>query len=236
MQRLQQALTLNQPVDYVVVGTSGKDSILTARQLSPSLRGPSGRPTNNLVIGLDGNDTLTAGPGKDFLYGGTGNNTLYGNTGNNSGQIDVLVGGPGSTLPQSPGTDTISAGSGDDVMIGDDAKTTFNVNNKQFSQSFNIIWGDNKIDTYNFTGNSIVYLVDIANPTIQSVEQYASSIGSFNSFFQTVTGFAPGGVDQGQAETIIINPNASDTLVLNGNTIKASQLMAPARSPVIQRR
>ncbi|GLH77086.1 hypothetical protein SSBR45G_19940 [Bradyrhizobium sp. SSBR45G] len=233
IQRLQQELTLNQVVDYVEVGRAGVDGVLTARQLSQALGGPVGRPTNNLMIGLDGNDTLTAGQGHDVLYGGGGNDTLIANVVANGGQVGTLVGGafdPTAPTAQRTGHDMLYAGIGSNVLIGDDNEATFSVDANRFPQGYNIIWGDSiGLDTYNFVGNNLVYLVNISGPSLQSVQQYASSPGAFSNFFATLTGFAPGAL--GESATIIINPNANDTLNLNGTSLSAGRYMRTQPAP-----
>ena len=51
----------------------------------------SGSSANNILVGGDGNDTLTDGSGRDILIGGKGNDTLNAN-GSLSG-ADVVIGG-----------------------------------------------------------------------------------------------------------------------------------------------
>ncbi|MBF1033789.1 MAG: hemolysin, partial [Candidatus Nanosynbacter sp.] len=59
---------------------------------------------DNILHGLDGNDTIYGGIGNDLLYGDAGDDTLIGNTGN-----DTLIGGQGK--------DTLRGGYGDDTYI-----------------------------------------------------------------------------------------------------------------------
>ena len=233
MQRLQQELTLNQPIDFVRVGVSGQNTAITARQIPANLGGPTNRPTNNLLVGFDGNETLTAGPGKDFVYGGAGNDVLFGNPGASQQLIDILVGGangPATAAQPRTGNDTLNAGSGSSVMIGDDANATFNVNTTQFPQSYNIIWGNaTGASTYNFTGQNTIYVVSIANATMQSVEQLGADNTAFRNFLQNTAGRTLTAADG--PVTVIINPNRNDTFNLNGRTVPASQYIPPNFRP-----
>ncbi|MBC7981096.1 MAG: hypothetical protein H7Y36_11085 [Armatimonadetes bacterium] len=60
-----------------------------------------GTASNDLLIGLGGDDVLSGGAGADLIAGGTGNDTLEGNDG-----ADLFVGGTGN--------DTLSGGDGND--------------------------------------------------------------------------------------------------------------------------
>lgn len=185
---------------------------------------------SDLILGSDGNDTLTAGSGHDYLYGGIGNDIVRGNANPSPKAVEVLVGGAGGPGARSAGNDTIIAGSGQSVLIGDTGTANFVVDAQTFAASANIIWADaNSPSTYNLTGKSLVYLVNISNATLQSVEQYGSDSASFADFFKSATGYAPGAL--GEAATIIINPNPSDTLVLNGATLSAGQFMHSPPNP-----
>lgn len=59
----------------------------------------------HVLMGMDGNDTLTGGPMADYIYGGKGNDTLKG-----GGGIDYLIGGDGD--------DTLQGGAGNDQING----------------------------------------------------------------------------------------------------------------------
>ena len=73
---------------------------------------------DNILHGLDGNDTIYGGIGNDLLYGDAGDDTLIGNTGN-----DTLIGGQGK--------DTLRGGYGDDTYIfnkGDGVDRIYDMN------------------------------------------------------------------------------------------------------------
>ncbi|WP_051960051.1 peroxidase family protein [Devosia riboflavina] len=75
-------LSLGGTTYAIVTGTNVDD---------PALNGPSGANNSQLVLGLDGNDTLNGGAGNDILLGGAGNDIHNGGTGN-----DVMGGGGGN--------------------------------------------------------------------------------------------------------------------------------------------
>ena len=189
--------------------------------------------TNVLLVGSAGADTLTAGSGKDYLYGGAGNDALFGYTGANPRQIDVMVGGddaPGKVIGLRSGNDTLTAGSGFNLLIGNDQNATFVVNTTQFPRNFNIIWGDTvNASTYNFTGNSQIFLVNVPNATIQSVTQFANSNATFEAFFRSTTNLTP--TTSTAPITIIINPNRTNSFVINGRTIPGSQFIPAGGVP-----
>ncbi|HEX8488984.1 MAG TPA: hypothetical protein VF642_10615 [Propionibacteriaceae bacterium] len=95
-----------------VTGTSADDTI-DCTNASPGklILGLDGNDTitgtafDDTIIGGNGNDTLTGGPGTDYLEGNAGNDTVTGSAGN-----DTLVGGTGN--------DTLSGGVGNDTIIG----------------------------------------------------------------------------------------------------------------------
>jgi len=78
-----------------------------------------------IIVGGEGNDTLTGGDLNDVIYGGEGNDTI-----NGSGGYDILFGDTGrvadslnpkfisSRVLDSDGDDTVSGGDGDDVIFG----------------------------------------------------------------------------------------------------------------------
>lgn len=79
-----------------------------------------------VLVGNDGNDTLSGGGGQDWIYGGDGNDKLYGNDGNDfvygEDDNDELWGGSGTNkLDGGPGTDvTNGAGQGPSTGSGND--------------------------------------------------------------------------------------------------------------------
>jgi len=75
----------------------------------------TGQATDDAISGNGGNDTLYGRAGNDVLDGGAGDDTLYGEAGN-----DTLVGGLGNDNMQGGvGDDTFDGGAGNDVMSGD---------------------------------------------------------------------------------------------------------------------
>ncbi len=92
-----------------ITGTEFNDDDVT----NPALRGALG--TENLILGLGGNDVLYGGTdaiGPDRLIGGMGDDTLYSGGANG----DILEGGDGNDiLYASPGDDHAYGGAGNDV-------------------------------------------------------------------------------------------------------------------------
>jgi Ca2+-binding RTX toxin-like protein len=90
--------------DYAVVLTGGDDT------WNPGLN------TNQVVKGMDGNDSITTGSGNDTIDGGNGNDTMYGGSGN-----DTYIASPGfDAIHESSGTDVINIPAGytlDDVTF-----------------------------------------------------------------------------------------------------------------------
>ncbi|MCC5617389.1 hypothetical protein LC605_20325 [Nostoc sp. CHAB 5836] len=72
----------------------------------------SGTDYDDLIVGNNGNDTLSGGLGNDTLTGGNGNDTLSGGLGN-----DTLTGGNGN--------DNLYGGYGNDSLIGGSGTDTF---------------------------------------------------------------------------------------------------------------
>ncbi len=84
------------------------DNIIFGTDGNDTLNGSSG---NDVLIGGIGNDILNGGDGNDNLYGGDGNDRLYGGLGN-----DILFGGAGD--------DWLDGGSGSDILRGGTQKDT----------------------------------------------------------------------------------------------------------------
>ncbi|MCV4339837.1 calcium-binding protein [Pseudomonas capsici] len=73
----------------------------------------SGAQGNDILYGRAGNDTLEGGDGKDTLYGEDGDDTLLGDAGN-----DTLSGGYGNdTLDGGSGNDSLDGGYGSDTYV-----------------------------------------------------------------------------------------------------------------------
>ncbi len=103
--------------------------------------------TNDVLFGLDGNDTLRGETGNDYLHGGDGNDDLHGDAdddflvggeGNDDlwggGHLDQLFGGLGNdrlwggdqedSLFGNDGNDTLNGGAGNDDLVGGDGNDT----------------------------------------------------------------------------------------------------------------
>jgi VCBS repeat-containing protein len=101
-------------------GTDGADNIV-APNIGYWPLGGSFVPTNAIINGNTGNDTLTGADGNDILNGGDGNDTLNGGAGNN-----MLNGGAGDdTLHGSTGNDVLDGGAGNDLLAGGGGYDTF---------------------------------------------------------------------------------------------------------------
>lgn len=110
-------------------GGSGIDKIYALAGDDIINSGPGGVPNSqglqfaDLVLGLDGNDTITGGGGLDVFWGGNGNDTLIGGAGENRqhGQNgnDQLTGGNfGDYLAGNNGIDQIQGLGGADYIFG----------------------------------------------------------------------------------------------------------------------
>lgn len=91
------------------------------------------KPINDILHGLDGNDTIYGGNLQDDLSGGLGDDTLYGENDEDHlyGEAgnDTLFGGSGiDTLEGGAGNDVLNGGDGDlaaDVLIGGEGNDTY---------------------------------------------------------------------------------------------------------------
>ena len=121
----------NVPLNYIVEGTSGSDTINAGYALDPqgdmidandafdgsnddSIEAGACNDVINLGAGADsidagtGNDQVFAGAGNDRVIAGDGNDTVFGQGGN-----DTLLGGEGADALDGDG------GSGNDTLVGD---------------------------------------------------------------------------------------------------------------------
>ncbi len=117
--------------DGTVTGTAGDDLIDIAYLGDPDGDRvdagdailPGAAPDDDLILGLEGNDTVLAGVGDDVVFGGADDDRLYGEDGNDElhgddGQ-DILFGGAGDdALFGGAGDDTLKGGEGDDLIVG----------------------------------------------------------------------------------------------------------------------
>ncbi len=112
-------------------GTSGNDTIYGI----PAANGID----NDIIYGLDGNDTLNGQYGNDILYGGDGNDTLNGAHGN-----DFLHGGAGD--------DYLSGWTGDDTFVySEGLDTVDNTNGAADTDTLWITGGRTVNDILSFT-------------------------------------------------------------------------------------
>jgi Ca2+-binding RTX toxin-like protein len=104
---------------------------------------------NDVLYGLDGNDTLSSGADNDILYGGDGVDTLNGEDGN-----DILYGDAGN--------DILNGGNGNDILDGGAGNDTLN--------------GGAGIDTYYFGLGSGVDTVSEGTGSAQAVAERGNNI------------------------------------------------------------
>jgi|GEM_PF-467141 len=105
-------ITLEDDVDYDVVGTGGDDNVTVAGGVDS-------------IEGNDGDDVLTGSEGDDELSGGAGFDTLNGEGGN-----DVLRGGADDDeLNGGAGDDVLEGGEGRDALDGGDGNDTASYEN-----------------------------------------------------------------------------------------------------------
>ena len=81
-------------------------------------------PSNTIIVGTDGDDTLAGSSGADIIRGLFGRDIIYGGNGD-----DVIYGNPGddtidNTATEAAGNDTIYGGQGNDVIGAPGAKAT----------------------------------------------------------------------------------------------------------------
>ena len=98
-----------------------------ATAAQPVLTGTQG---SQLLVGLSGNDTITAGVGKTVIYGSAGNDTLICGSGTDfiyaGAGTNTLIGGSGvDTMTAGNGVDTLIGGTGRSIMVGGYGQDTF---------------------------------------------------------------------------------------------------------------
>ena len=121
----------DKPIYY---GTVGNDTLSADSEQFGSLTFISNRDNGVILIGADGNDSLTGtflADAVDEIYGGNGGDTLVGAIGDDElfGEIgnDVLQGGIGQDkLDGGDGNDDLNGGRGDDLLIGGKGNDTLN--------------------------------------------------------------------------------------------------------------
>ncbi|MDE1830420.1 MAG: HYR domain-containing protein, partial [Thaumarchaeota archaeon] len=74
----------------------------------------TGSSVQNLILGLDGNDIIHAGPAGDCIIAGNGNNVIVGGSGN-----DMIIAGNGDNIIKGgTGNELIYVGNGDNIIQG----------------------------------------------------------------------------------------------------------------------
>lgn len=150
------------PLNYVVEGTSGNDTIDVGYTLDPegdridasdaldgsnndSIEAGAGNDVINSELGDDtidagtGSDSVLAGLGNDSVIAGDDNDTVFGQGGD-----DTLLGGAGAdNLDGDDGSDSIDGGSGNDTLIGDAGNDT-------------LLGGTGNDEIYVSTGNNLI--------------------------------------------------------------------------------
>ena len=99
-------------IDFVQKDVAGQGNTITGKTSID--KSSSGLPTNNLIFGEDGNDTLDGGSGDDALIGGSGDDTFIGGAGD-----DLFNGGDVYLSPGlDDGLDTVDySGAGSAVSV-----------------------------------------------------------------------------------------------------------------------
>lgn len=101
-----------------IFGLGGDDIIDSG---AGGVAGSTGFAQADLVLGLDGNDTIRGGGGLDVFWGGEGNDTLIGGNGENrlhgqNGDDTISGGTQADFLRGLAGNDTINGGGGNDYV------------------------------------------------------------------------------------------------------------------------
>ncbi len=74
----------------------------------------TGSSVPNLILGLDGNDIIQAGPAGDCIIAGNGNNVIFGGSGN-----DMIIAGNGDNIIRGgTGNELIYVGTGSNIIRG----------------------------------------------------------------------------------------------------------------------
>jgi Ca2+-binding RTX toxin-like protein len=112
-------ITFGQPLDYIIYGYGGSDSII-GNTGNDELYDGNG---NDTILAQDGDDHLDGGAGIDYLSGDGGRDTLLGGADDDSldggNGDDSLSGEDGDdTLEGRDGTDELLGGAGNDILDG----------------------------------------------------------------------------------------------------------------------
>jgi Ca2+-binding RTX toxin-like protein len=163
-----------------------------------------------LVLGLDGNDTLTLNEAngalpKATLIGGTGNDVLTGGSGD-----DILIGQAGNdNLLGKGGFDQLFGGADNDTLTGGDA------DDKAFGEAGDdrMIWNPGDDTDLNEGGDGIdTTEVNGGN----GAEQFTATPNGTRVRFDRVNP-APFSVDMGNTEKLVLNANGGDDTFTGSN-------------------
>ncbi len=202
-----------------IFGLAGNDFLNSGDGGVP---GTPGISQAELVLGLDGDDTLTGGNGLNVIYGGNGNDTFTGTTGENRmhGQNgdDILTGGSENDyLAGNLDNDTINGGGGSDFILpgfGDDSVNAGDGND------FVVFTGD--YNDYVITGSSTLTVNDTRGihgiDTVTEAETFRFDDGDRDaeSDIVEVVTIQP---------IIVSNTNGTNTAEYFGNASQESEIM-----------
>lgn len=192
----------------------------------------SGNGTANHLNGGAGDDWINGGAGADSLLGSGGDDFIFFDAedganvvGGEGRDVAVAVGQAGVTvdlLAQGlevvvgrDGADTIAMGGSVDILFaaGGDGADTFVIGHSE-TEATRVIWGGGGADTFVFAdgvGGGIA-VVTVAGLT---EEKFASL---------TIDDLDLGGLNLGAFRAVILNPEASDRVTLNGSTFSTNAM------------
>ena len=127
----------------------------------------------DLLVGLEGADTLRGFGGRDFLYGGADGDHLYGGGGGDvlygGADDDMLYGAEGNdVLNGDAGVDTLYGGAGNDVLLGDED-----------ADSYVFSVGDGTDLIYDDTGDSMTLRFVSNSHASYEAEDFTASSANF---------------------------------------------------------
>ncbi|MGI0046665.1 MAG: HYR domain-containing protein [Nitrosotalea sp.] len=104
--------TLDQTVDVLACGKpESLYNVIMGTNGNDTLTGSS---VQNLILGLDGNDIIHAGPAGDCIIAGNGNSVIFGGSGN-----DMIIAGNGDNIIRgSTGNELVYVGTGSNIIQG----------------------------------------------------------------------------------------------------------------------
>ena len=203
-----------------IFGLAGNDIINSG---NGGVAGTPGISQADLVLGLDGDDTITGGDGLNVFWGGEGDDTFNGTTGENRmhGQNgnDTLNGGSANDyLAGNLDDDTIDAGNGNDYILpgfGDDTVTA------GAGTDFVVFTGN--FSNYVITGTSTLTVNDLRG--IEGVDTVTDA-----ETFRFDDGDQPAESDIAEVVTIqpiiVSNTNGSNTSEYFGNASQEAYIKA----------